>query len=293
MKEKLYSARTLYQSLTRQIYESRSDIYAIEEARYMALMLMEHYLRQQRNDILLDRQIYMDKQQESGLNIAVERISNYEPIQYVIGEAFFYGRYLYVSPSVLVPRRETEELVDIIIKENKDREIDILDIGTGSGCIAVTLSKELEKANICALDVSQEALAVAKANAQRHQAHIRWFFQDILKPFTSLNSFDIVVSNPPYVRKSETAEMKKNVLDFEPAEALFVSDEDPLLFYRQIAELCTNKKMLNTGGKIYLEINEEYGMEVVKLFKQQGFTDITLKKDMQQKDRFVSARLTF
>jgi release factor glutamine methyltransferase len=293
MKEKVYNARTLYQSISCQIHQHRSDTYTLEEARYMALMLMEHYLHQQRNDILLDRQLRMDSHQESKLEVAIGRIRNYEPIQYVIGETFFYGRSLYVSPAVLVPRRETEELVDVVIKENKATGLEVLDIGTGSGCIAVTLSKELEAAHVYALDASQEALAVAKANAQRYRANIYWLFEDILNPSADLKPFDIVVSNPPYVRRSEATEMKENVLSYEPYEALFVNDEDPLLFYRQISELCSMKGILKKNGKIYFEINEAYGMEVVKLLEKQGFKDIMLKKDMQQKDRFVSARLTF
>ncbi|WPP48114.1 peptide chain release factor N(5)-glutamine methyltransferase [Catalinimonas niigatensis] len=293
MKEKVYQARALYQSIVNQIYQHRSGLYAIEEARYMALMLMEHYLHQQRTDILLDRQLQMDNHQEKKLEVAVKRICNDEPIQYVIGETFFYGRSLYVSPAVLIPRRETEELVDLIIKENKTPALNILDIGTGSGCIAVTLCKEMDTPKVHALDVSQEALAVAKANAQRYQANVQWLFEDILNLSFSQENFDIIVSNPPYVKKSEAAEMKKNVLSYEPYEALFVSDEDPLLFYRQIAQLCTMSDMLKKGGKVYLEINEAHGAEVVKLFKEQGFHDVRLRKDMQQKDRFVSAKLTF
>lgn len=293
MKEKVYQARSVYQSIVNQIHQHRSDLYAIEEARYMALMLMEHYLHQQRTDILLDRQFQMDSHQESMLEGAIKRICNNEPIQYVIGETFFYGRSLYVSPAVLIPRRETEELVDIVIKENKEPGLKILDIGTGSGCIAVTLSKELDTSKVYALDASQEALAVAKVNAQRYQANIQWLFEDILNVSLRLKTFDLIVSNPPYVKKSEVAKMKKNVLSYEPYEALFVSDEDPLLFYRQIAQLCKTNDMLKKNGKVYLEINEAHGMEVVKLLKEQGFNDITLRKDMQQKDRFVSARCTF
>lgn len=293
MKEKVYNARSLYQSITNQIHQNRSDIYAIEEARYMALMLMEHYLHQQRNDILLDRQLRVDNHQESKLEAAMKRICNYEPIQYVIGETFFYGRSLYVSPAVLVPRRETEELVDLIIKENQESGLEILDVGTGSGCIAVTLGKELDAASMYALDVSQEALAVAKANAQRYHANIHWLFDDIINPSIRLKPFDIVVSNPPYVKESEAAEMKKNVLSYEPYEALFVNDDDPLVFYRQIATLCSKKGMLKKHGKIYFEINEAHGCEVVKLLKELKFEGVSLRRDMQRKDRFVSARFTF
>ncbi|MEK6475939.1 peptide chain release factor N(5)-glutamine methyltransferase [Catalinimonas sp. 4WD22] len=294
MKEKLHSARALYHSITQQIHYNKGEIYSIEESRYMALMLMEHYLHYLRNDILLDRQIQLDSHQEDRLEKAIARICDHEPIQYVIGETYFYGRSLYVSPAVLIPRRETEELTDIIIKENPQPRLKVLDIGTGSGCIAITLSQELNSPEIHALDSSQEALAVAKANAQQHQAVIRWYLEDILKPTANrLSSFDIIVSNPPYVRKSEALEMKKNVLEFEPYQALFVSDDDPLLFYRQIANLCTRQPLLNNNGCLYLEINEMYGTEVAELLDKYGFTDINLRKDLQQKDRFISAKLTF
>lgn len=293
MKEKLYSARALYQSITQRIYQSKKETYAIEEARYIALMLIEHYLHHQRNDILVDRQVQMDSHQDERLEKAILRICKNEPIQYVIGETFFYGRSLYVSPAVLIPRRETEELTDVIIKENPQPGLKVLDIGTGSGCIAITLSQELNFPEVHALDSSQEALAVAKANAQRYQAEVQWHLSDILNPTNDLSSFDIVVSNPPYVRKSEALAMKKNVLEFEPYQALFVSDDDPLLFYRQIVRLCTQHSILNHNGSLYLEINEAYGMEVVQLLEEYGFTEVLLRKDMQQKDRFISAKLTF
>ncbi|MDF9800578.1 release factor glutamine methyltransferase [Catalinimonas alkaloidigena] len=293
MKEKLYSARDLYQSIIRQIHQHKNETYTIEESRYMALMLIEHYLHYQRNDILVDRQIQLNSHQKDQLEKAVARICNDEPIQYVIGETFFYGRSFYVTPAALIPRRETEELTDIVVKENLQEGLKVLDIGTGSGCIAITLSKELNSAKVHALDASQEALAVAKANAQRHQAEILWYLEDILDPTNNFNSYDLVVSNPPYVRRSEIQAMKKNVLDFEPHKALFVSDEDPLLFYRQIASLCSRQKLLRNKGRLYFEINEAYGMKVAELLEEYGFTDVLLRKDMQQKDRFISAKLTF
>jgi release factor glutamine methyltransferase len=292
MKEQLSSAGALYRTVSEQIYQKRSDIYTIEECRHISMMLMEHYLGQQRNDVLLDRQLQLSNKTESMLDAAITRIINYEPIQYVIGETYFYDRAFYVSPAVLVPRRETEELTDLIIREQRQHEgLTLLDIGTGSGCIAITLQKELRSAQVSAMDISQEALAVAKANAIRHRAEIDWLLGNILQHETSSAGYDIIVSNPPYVQKSEAAEMKKNVLDFEPSAALFVGNEEPLIFYDRIAQLCTQNKLLQKGGQLYFEINELYGANIVALLEGYGFSQVLLKKDMQGKDRFVSAKL--
>jgi len=292
MKEKVYSARAWYQTTVEQIFQSLSATYAIEEVRYMTLMLMEHYLQLKRNDILLDRQFQLDANKENQLRVAIARICKEEPIQYVIGETFFYGRSFFVSPAVLIPRRETEELVDIIVKSNTKEGLKVLDIGTGSGCIAITLNQEMNSPYVEALDASQEALAVAKANAGRYNADIQWYLEDILAPNEKLQAYDLVVSNPPYVKESEKQQMQNNVLKYEPYQALFVEDHDPLLFYRQIANLC-KEGMLKNGGRLYFEINEAHSKELVEMLKSIGFREIEEIKDLQQKDRFVCAMFTF
>lgn len=291
MKEQLSSAGAMCRTISEQIYQKRSDIYTIEECRHISMMLMEHYLGQQRNDVLLNRQLQFSTEAESMLEAAIERVINFEPIQYVIGETYFYDRAFYVSSAVLVPRRETEELTDLIIREQRQHEgLTLLDIGTGSGCIAITLQKELRSAQVSAMDISQEALAVAKANAIRHGAEIDWLLENILQYEGSSARYDIIVSNPPYVQKSEAAEMKKNVLDFEPSAALFVSNEKPLIFYDRIAQLCTQNKLLHKGGQLYFEINETYGANIIALLQGYGFSQVLLKKDMQGKDRIVTAK---
>jgi len=291
MKENLHSAKAMYRFISEQIYQKRMDIYTQEETQQMAIMLMEHFLKQNRNDILLDRQLQLDIKTEDLLQAAVDRIANYEPVQYVIGETYFYGRAFYVSPAVLVPRRETEELTDLLLQQYKDQKhLKILDIGTGSGCIAITLQKEMPDAQTYAMDNSQEALSVAKANANRHVANVQWLLEDILNFTSSEKEYDIIVSNPPYVREAEAAEMKPNVLNYEPHAALFVQDNQPLIFYDKIVQLCMQYDLLKKGGKLFFEINEALGEATVELLQQYGFDEISLHLDMQGKKRFLIAQ---
>ena len=291
MKENLHSAKAMYRFISEQIYQKRMDIYTLEETQQMAIMLMEHFLKQNRNDILLDRQFLLDINTENLLQAAVDRIANYEPVQYVIGETYFYGRAFYVSPAVLVPRRETEELTDLLLQQYKDQKhLKILDIGTGSGCIAVTLQKEMPDSQTYAMDNSQQALSVAKANANRHDADVQWLLEDILNFTSSEKEYDIIVSNPPYVREAEAADMKPNVLNYEPHTALFVQDHQPLIFYDKIVQLCKQHGLLKKGGKLFFEINEALGEATVELLQQYGFNEISLHLDMQGKERFLIAQ---
>ncbi len=209
------------------------------------------------------------------------RMLSSEPIQYIIGEAHFYGREFYVNPSTLIPRGETEELVHLIIKDlGQNFNGTILDIGTGSGIIATTLSLELPNAKISAIDISAEAVETAKRSAERYSASVNFYLQDI---FTTENlEFDVVVSNPPYIRESEMEQMHSNVLDFEPHTALFVSDSDPLIFYREIAK--------RTPAQLYFEINEALGEEMVAMLTEQGFSQIEIIKDIHNRDRVCRAR---
>jgi len=219
----------------------------------------------------------------------ISRLENYEPLQYIIGHTEFYGLYFRVNKDVLIPRPETEELVDLIIKENSGtKKTKILDIGTGSGCIAITLAKNLHNSTVFALDVSDDVLRAAEINAFNNSVQITFIQGDILINIDELREekFDIIVSNPPYVRISEMQQMDLNVLDWEPELALFVDDNDPLVFYKAIAEF--SKEHLNKTGKLYFEINEAFGKEIEQLLSK-NFENIQILKDLNGKDRFAAA----
>lgn len=214
-------------------------------------------------------------------------MKNENPIQQILGKADFYGLKFYVNEHVLIPRPETEELVDLIIKENKDFNPAILDIGTGSGCIPISLRKNIPNAMVSSIDVSEKALEVAKKNAEWNQVEINFILDDILNPSKEIapNSFDIIVSNPPYIRISEKEEMSNNVLKYEPHLALFVYNDDPLLFYKKIADVAL--KGLKPQGKIYFEINENFGAECKQMLENKGFKNVVLVKDLSNKNRIL------
>ncbi len=289
-----YKIREYYQQVFQNIWRNSPDgTFTEAEARQVTLLILEHYLSVSQNDILLNKNYMIDSRKLQQVEQAIHRVILEEPVQYIIEEAHFYGRKFKVSPAVLIPRRETEELVHIILKENETTKPDILDIGTGSGCIAITLQKELPLSNMYAWEVDTEAIAIAQHNAAQHQAQVMIEQVDIFqKNLLSARSvpFDIVVSNPPYVRKSEAAHMENNVLKYEPHLALFVADEHPLLFYEQIVELCNNK-LLKKGGILYFEVNESLGKEVADLLLNKGMEKVRVLKDLQKKNRFVSGKL--
>ena len=213
------------------------------------------------------------------------------PIQYLLGTTCFYGLDFEVNSKVLIPRPETEELVEWIIESVAERyqnkKVKILDIGTGSGCIAISLAKNLPKAQVFALDVSTEALFVAKGNANKNGVNVVFIQKDILTTIDLEQEFDIIVSNPPYIRNLEKIEIKKNVLENEPHLALFVADEDPLLFYRKIADLALKNSA--KGAQLFFEINQYLGTETVKLLRSKGFDNIVLRKDLYENDRMIKA----
>lgn len=216
------------------------------------------------------------------------RLLQHEPIQYITGEARFHGLELYVTPDVLIPRPETAELVDIIADDAGEREdLKVLDIATGSGCIAIALARTLRFPEITALDISPEALRVAEKNAKDLKTNVKFICADIFT-WTDKGVFDIIVSNPPYIDESEKASMDRNVLDFEPHRALFVPDDDPLRFYIRITEL--SKKLLIRGGRLYFEINPCHAAELAGFISGCGFTDIEVIKDSCGKDRFIRAK---
>jgi release factor glutamine methyltransferase len=219
-------------------------------------------------------------------NEVLEQLQQQKPIQYIFGRTYFYGLEFKVNEHTLIPRPETEELADWIIAKTPVGA-SLLDIGTGSGCIAVTLAKNIEGSIVSAMDISTGALVVASYNARANSVPVNFVQQDVLALNALPQKYDVIVSNPPYVRNLEKEEIKPNVLEFEPHTALFVEDTDPLIFYRKIAQLA--KDGLNPGGKLYFEINQYLGIETVTLLQDLGFTDVELRKDMFGNDRMIKA----
>ena len=268
--------------------------YRKEEVESFFYMLIENQLNLERFVLALQPDLIISKDEETPLFEALSKLKLQEPIQHIIGKCFFMDMNFNVSKDVLIPRPETEELVRWILEEveNENLKINnglrILDIGTGSGCIAISLAKHLPNAEVFALDISEKALKIANTNANTHDVYVTFIQQDILKLDLDLD-FDIIVSNPPYVRELEKVEMCKNVLDFDPSLALFVSDEDPLVFYRRITELAL--KHLNKNGQLFFEINQYLGKETKQLLKDHNFSEIELRKDMFGNDRMLMATL--
>ena len=215
-------------------------------------------------------------------------LQRHEPLQYIVGKARFHGHQFKVTPAVLIPRPETEQLVDLIIDENPGSDLRVLDMGTGSGCIAISLARALKFAQVDALDISRDALAVARENAAALKVKVRLFESDMLSPQPPA-TYDIIVSNPPYVCWSERDAMDNNVKDYEPGQALFVPDNDPLMFYKAIAPYAAQS--LARGGSLYLEINQRFGNEVKRLLEQNGFGEVRIIDDSYGKPRFVAAKL--
>lgn len=216
----------------------------------------------------------------------IARLRRHEPLQYIVGHALFHGHRFKVTPAVLIPRPETEQLVDMIIDENQGSDLRVLDMGTGSGCIAVSLARALKFAQVDALDVSRDALQVARENAAALKVKVRFFESDMLSPQPAAR-YDIIVSNPPYICWSERDAMERNVKDYEPGQALFVPDNDPLLFYKAIAPYAADS--LERGGRLYLEINQRFGSEVKHLLEENGLDEVRVIEDSYGKVRFATA----
>jgi release factor glutamine methyltransferase len=231
-------------------------------------------------------------EQEKEIISILNRLKTKEPLQYILGEAWFYNLAFNVNASVLIPRPETEELVEWILKycQNSNETISLLDIGTGSGCIGIALKKNLNKATVTAIDISEDALKIASLNANKLTAEVSFLQSSVLEEsnWASYPKVDIIVSNPPYIAIAEKETMHGNVLEHEPHLALFVSDQDPLVFYRKIARLGLG--ILNPKGAVFLELNERFGNETASLFQELGYKT-TIKKDMQGKDRMLLAEL--
>ncbi|MEO1050486.1 MAG: peptide chain release factor N(5)-glutamine methyltransferase [Bacteroidota bacterium] len=275
------TAKKLKQYLEGQMLSSIS----IGERGIYAELLIEHIINFSRTDILLDKPIQNITSLKSVFTESLERINKNEPIQYILGNTEFYGRQFVVNSNVLIPRPETEELVNLIIQENDAPNLKVLDIGTGSGCIPITLFHELNNPEVATLDVSKSALQVAKLNAEQNQSNVSFHACDILKERIPNPPYNIIVSNPPYIPNHEKGLMHDNVLKYEPASALFVEDSEPLVFYKRIADLAA--KSLTDGGKLYLEINEKFGGQVKAILKEEHFHDVVIVRDMQGKDRMA------
>lgn len=252
-------------------------------------IIIEDIFNRPYSDLVLCPGDLLSGEQEALLWSVLERLCKYEPIQYIVGKAHFYGRDFGVNKHTLIPRQETEELVDLILKENSS-PVSVLDIGTGSGCIPISIAVHLESAIVSACDISADCLEVARMNAEALQASVTFFQMDILtNAKDQLPSYDIIISNPPYVRDSEKRLMHENVLQYEPHSALFVDDADPLLFYREITAFA--KEHLHEGGRLYFEINEALGEETAELLRMSGFREVAIVKDINSKDRIVKGCL--
>ena len=263
----------------------KEELNGITDAREItawAYLVIQYLLGLNRSDTIVYSNKVISIKNSECIKRIVSELKENKPIQYILGEAEFYGLKFKVNKHTLIPRPETEELVDWILKEDFNS---ILDIGTGSGCIAISLAKS-SSAQITAIDNCKKALEVAKENAKLNKVNIKFCMQDILQsPF--LLNLDVIVSNPPYILESEKQKMKANVLQYEPHLALFTTDKDPLLFYKKIGSLAA--KSLNCGGKLFFEINEQYGTEISRMLSKIGFVDIALKKDINDKDRMIKA----
>jgi len=272
----------------REIIKSIGTLYGQNEANNIAELLIESITKLPRSDRIIRGNETLSIAQKNLLDSSISRLQTYEPIQYIINEAWFAGMRFYVDKSVLIPRPETEELVEWVVGEcGRGMEYKILDVGTGSGCIAIAVKNKLPAVEVWACDISDEAVNIARINADALHATIDFVPLDFLdrRQRKQLPNVDVVVSNPPYVPQNEKKQIKKNVVEYEPAKALFVPDDDPLVFYKEIAAF--GREKLNKGGRIYAEIHENFGEQIRDLFLLEGYKAVELKKDLQERDRMV------
>lgn len=274
-----------------QFIQELTLIYDAGEAESFFYLILEEKKQLKRIDLALHPDLFFSEEEIGVWNAILEQLKQEIPIQYLLGKTSFYGLDFEVNAAVLIPRPETEELVEWILESQKSKvesqKVKILDIGTGSGCIAISLAKNLPDATVFALDVSEEALATAKKNAENNSVNVTFIHQNILETEDLLQQFDIIVSNPPYVRNLEKEEIKKNVLENEPHLALFVADNDALVFYKKIAQLA--QKNLLSNGQLYFEINQYLGKEMVNLLEKMNFKTVDLRKDIYGNDRMTKA----
>lgn len=277
--------------LKKKFKEELHGAYPAQEIDSFFKLLCDAYLNLSPIETVLQSDNEIESVIQEKFTAAINRLKIYEPIQYILGETEFFGLPFKVTPNTLIPRPETEELVQLVLQEISDTKVpskfQILDIGTGSGCIAIALAKNLSNVQVSAMDVSKEALKVVKENAQINKVDVHFFQGDILTLNTLPNKYNAIVSNPPYVRILEKKMMEPNVLKFEPSQALFVEDDDPLLFYRTIAQLA--KLHLVENGKLFFEINEYLGDDLMAFMEEEGFDNVVLVKDIYGKNRMLQS----
>lgn len=273
----------------KKIHQNLKAIYDENEILSFRNIIFEEILNINKTEYFTSKDKKLSPQQIALVDNTIEQLKEFKPIQYIVGQTEFYNLSFKLTPAVLIPRPETEELVDLILKNENLENKNILDIGTGSGCIAISIAKNA-KCKMFAIDISEDALTIAKRNAENNNANVIFLQKDIIETNPIENDgktvfFDLIVSNPPYVRESEKSLMKKNVLDYEPHTALFVDDDNALVFYEKIAEFA--QKYLKKEGKIYVEINENLWFEAIEAFKKFNFNDFNLRKDIFGKRRFL------
>lgn len=271
--------------LRRNIRARLTPIYGEREAEAMTRLIFSELKGWNITDLLIhEGDLASDWLTQKSSDI-VERVVRHEPIQYVLGRARFFGMDFEVTPATLIPRPETEELIQLILDREKRKDLKVLDIGTGSGCIAVALALNLPFADVTAIDISEDALEVAKRNAERLHARVKFLHADIFSWRPAAKSFDIIVSNPPYIAEKEAADMESHVKEFEPPTALFVPDSDPLIYYRRIAEI--GLETLTDGGTLYFEINPIYARQLQSLLDSVGYKNVEIIKDFSGKERMI------
>jgi len=268
-----------------QLKRGLADVADAHEVQAMIRVICEDIFHYDPVDVALRQDSELPEFAPHRLADIITRLRRHEPLQYIVGHARFHGHQFKVTPAVLIPRPETEQLVDLIIDENGGSDLRVLDMGTGSGCIAISLARALKFAQVDALDVSRDALAVARENAVDLKVKVRFFESDMLMPQPA-GRYDIIVSNPPYICWSEREAMERNVKEYEPGQALFVPDNDPLLFYKAIAPYASSS--LERGGRLYLEINQRFGNEVKRLLEDNGFDEVRIIEDSFGKTRFAA-----
>lgn len=270
----------------RKVKESLSDLYG-RESMNLASLLLQDILGIDRIACFSDRIVLLEESQLTRLENALERLDKHEPVQYILGKAHFLGREFLVGRGVLIPRQETEGLAGMVTEQNMNSLPRILDIGCGSGCIAVSLALDIPGADVYAIDISPEAVQVTRKNALRLGAELKIFQFDVFDKLPPWPEFDVIVSNPPYVTDTDKMTMDKRVVAYEPEQALYVSDENPLIYYNRIASISSST--LRPGGKLYFEINESFGIQVRDLLRSMGFEAVRIVPDIHGKVRFVQS----
>lgn len=268
------------------MHQKLDSLYGNGEATAMIRLIFHKLKGWNASDLIINENVELSEYIVDKVREIQKRLEKNEPIQYILGEAYFYGMNLKVDSRVLIPRPETEELVDIIVKENQQSDLRVLDVGTGSGAIAIALARNLRFPQVTAIDISEDALDVAEENARTLKARINFMHEDVFVYEPSADSFDIIVSNPPYIDESEKKDMEKNVLDYEPHLALFVSDDAPLVYYSRIADI--GRKALSGNGRLYFEINPRHALSLKALLEGEGYRDVRIIEDSSRKQRFIA-----